>query len=146
LSREPPNVTALLQLLSQEGVQYVVTGSAAAMLHGVPLEPGDFDITPALDCDNLARLAGVLETIAARQDPDDPLGDWDAGSDGEQHWIEREPTPEDIVARESWKPDPADPASFDHILRPRTEQSSSCSEGAGLCAALVPARRVTSHV
>jgi hypothetical protein len=74
----------------------------------------------------------VLETIAARQDPDDPFGDKDAGSDGEQYWIEREPTPEDIVARESWKPDPAIPLRSTTYSSPRTEQSSSCSEGAGL--------------
>ena len=112
-------MSALLQLLNDEGVRYVVTGSAAAMLHGVPLEPGDLDITPALDRDNLARLARVLEAIDARQDPDAPFGDWKIDTDGEQHWIERKPTPEDIAARASWKPDPADPASFDHLLQSR---------------------------
>jgi hypothetical protein len=119
LSREPPNVTALLRFLNEAGVRYVVTGSAAAMLHGVPLEPGDLDITPALDRDNLARLVRVLEAIAARQDPDAPYGHWQLGADGEQHWIEREPTREDIAVRAAWMPDPADPASFDHLLQSR---------------------------
>ena len=116
MSRAAPNVAALLRTLNGQGVRYVVTGSAAAMLHGVPLDPGDLDITPALDRNNLVRLARVLERIAARQDPNGPFGDWHLGTDGEQHWIEREPTPEDIAARASWIPDPADPASFDHLL------------------------------
>jgi hypothetical protein len=34
----------------------------------------------------------VLEAIGARQDLDAPFGDWQTGPDGEQHWIEREPT------------------------------------------------------
>ena len=119
LSREPPRVNALLHLLNEQGVRYLVTGSVAAMLHGVALEPGDLDITPALDHDNLVRLARVLEMIDAQQDPHAPFGDWEVGVDGEQRWIEREPTPEDIAARASWKPQPGDPSSFDHLLQSR---------------------------
>jgi hypothetical protein len=71
--RQPPDVTTLLRVLGEAGVNYVVTGSAAAMLHGVRLVPGDPDITPALDVDNLKRLADVLETVEARQDPRAPV-------------------------------------------------------------------------
>jgi hypothetical protein len=119
LSREPPRVNALLHLLNEQGVRYLVTGSVAAMLHGVALEPGDLDITSALDRDNLVRLARVLEMIDAQQDPHAPFGDWEVGVDGEQRWVEREPTPEDIAARASWKPQPGDPSSFDHLLQSR---------------------------
>ena len=86
--REPPDVTTLLGVLHEAGVDYVVTGSTAAMLHGVELVPGDLDITPALDVDNLTRLAGVLESIDARQDPSAPFGHWVRGDDGEQHWVQ----------------------------------------------------------
>lgn len=58
--RVPPNVAALLNVLDAHRVLYVVTGSAAALLHGVPVEPGDLDVTPALDRENLERLAVAL--------------------------------------------------------------------------------------
>lgn len=119
LEREPPDVVTLLGLLSEAGVKYVVTGSAAAMLHGVPLVPGDLDITPATDVDNLTRLAAVLESIEARQDPRAPFGHWKREDDGEQHWMTTAPTPNAVAKRASWKPDPADPASFDYLLRSR---------------------------
>jgi len=118
-ARRPPDVPALLRVLGEAGVEYVVTGSAAAMLHGVRLVPGDLDITPALDVDNLTRLAHVLESIEARQDPRAPFGHWERGEDGERHWIETAATPEDVAARASWSPDPADPTSFDHLLQSR---------------------------
>ena len=117
LKRRPPDVTTLLRLLGDAEIKYVVTGSVAAMLHGVPVEPGDLDITPALDVDNLARLAHVLASIEARQDPRAPFGHWEKGDDGgEQRWIETPPTPEAVAARASWRPDPAEPSSFDHLL------------------------------
>jgi hypothetical protein len=117
LSREPPNVTLLLNLLNEHDVKYLVTGSAAAMLHGVELQPGDLDITPALDRENLGRLARVLEIIEARQNPDGKFGQWEIEADGERRWVEREPTPQDIAARAAWQPDPADPESFDYLLQ-----------------------------
>ena len=99
--RQPPDVPALLGVLGDASVGYVVTGSAAAMLHGVPLVPGDLDITPALDVENLMRLAVVLESIEARQDPLAPFGHWERGDDGERHWVETEPTPDAVAARAS---------------------------------------------
>lgn len=114
--RQPPDVPGLLRLLNDHGVQYVVTGSGAAMLHGVDLVPGDLDVTPALDGENLERLAAALRAIRARQAPDGPFGDWQIQPDGEQKWVQREPTAEDVAARAAWEPDPAIPASFDHLL------------------------------
>jgi hypothetical protein len=117
LKREPPNVRALLDLLNDHEVRYVVTGSVAAMLYGVTLEPGDLDITPARDEENLNRLARVLGIIGARQYVDAPFGQWETDTEGEHRWVKREPTPQDIAAREGWQPDPHDPASFDHLLQ-----------------------------
>ena len=119
LKRQPPDVTTLIRLLDEAGVNHVVTGSAAAMLHGVALVPGDLDITPAVDVGNLTRLAAVLESIGARQDPRAPFGHWEQGDDGEQHWVETAPTPEAVAARASWTPNPLDPASYDHLLQSR---------------------------
>ena len=86
------------------------------MLHGVELVPGDLDVTPALDRANLEGLATVLRAIRARQAPDLPFGDWEPQPDGEQKWVQRDPTPEDLAARAEWEPDPDNPASFDHLL------------------------------
>ena len=117
--RQPPDVFTLLRILGEAGVDYVVTGSAAAMLHGVGLVPGDLDVSPAPDVENLARLASVLESIEARQDPSAPFGHWECGDDGEQHWVETPPTPEAATARACWRPDPSEPTSFDHLLQSR---------------------------
>jgi hypothetical protein len=115
--RRRPDLGVLLGLLNEHGVRYLVTGSAAAMLYGVPLEPGDLDITPALDRDNLERLGRVLRRIGARQCADAGFGRWEHGPDGERRWVAREPTPQDVAARAAWRPDPDDPASFDHLLQ-----------------------------
>ena len=109
-------MTALLEVLDRHRVLYVVTGSVAALLHGVALRPGDLDVTPALDRDNLERLALALDELGARQYRDEPFGRWEAGDDGERRWIEFEPTAADREARARWRPDPADVATFDHLL------------------------------
>ena len=57
MERKKPDVETLLDILSQHAVDYVVTGSAAALLHGVALEPGDLDVTPALDHENARAVA-----------------------------------------------------------------------------------------
>ena len=117
--RDRPDVRALLDVLDRHGVLYVVTGSVAALLYGVELDPGDLDVTPALDRDNRKRLACALDELGARQYPEEPFGGWETGDDGERRWVEFEPTPADREARARWRPDPADVASFDHLLRTR---------------------------
>jgi hypothetical protein len=116
--REPPDVEALLEVLSRHEVEFVVTGSAAAALLGIPLDPGDLDITPATDRANLVRLATALDEIEARQYPDEPFVRWEEGGDwdGGGRWTPFEPTPEDRRAREDWRPDPDELDSFDHLL------------------------------
>jgi hypothetical protein len=112
VDRRPPDLPALFSALVAKGVAFVVTGSTAALLHGVELVPGDLDITPALDARNLARLAAALESIQARPDPNAPFGDWQVGPDAERHWVQREPRPGEREARLTWRPDPSTPASF----------------------------------
>jgi hypothetical protein len=115
-ARRPPDIAALLAALADQRVEFVVTGSVAALLSGVELQPGDLDVTPAMDRPNLERLACALEAIGARQDHDGPFGDWTDAADGEWRWVQREPRPGEHPARLAWRPDPADPASFDHLL------------------------------
>lgn len=135
--RRPPDLPALFRVLAEHRVAYVVTGSAAALLLGVDLTPGDLDIVPGLDRANLTRLAAALATIDARPDPDGPFGDWQMGPDGEQRWIEREPRPGEREARLDWQPDPADPASFDHLLGTRFGALDVAPEVSGRYAELV---------
>ena len=116
MKRKRPDVEALLEILDEHKVEHVVTGSAAAMLHGVVLDPGDLDITPALDHDNLDRLRRVLEAIHARQYESASFGHWEATAAGEHRWVEDEATPENVAARASWWPNPLDPTTFDYLL------------------------------
>jgi hypothetical protein len=94
-----------------------VTGSVAALLCGVPLDPGDLDVTPSLDRENLGRLASALDELGARQYAEAPFGRWATRDDGERTWVEFEPTQADRAARATWRPDPAEAQSFDHLLR-----------------------------
>jgi hypothetical protein len=116
LERKRPDVDALVEVLNEYKVEFVVTGSVAAMLYGVVLDPGDLDITPALDHDNLERLSRMLEAIHAHQYEDAPFGHWETNAAGEHRWAKEEATPQNLTARASWKPNPCDPATFDYLL------------------------------
>ena len=67
--RQPPDLRSLFRVLVAHDVAFVVMGSTAALLRGVDLVPGDLDIIPALDEDNLSRLALALDVIEARAGP-----------------------------------------------------------------------------
>jgi hypothetical protein len=70
LKRQQPDVPALFCVLAEAEVDYVVTGSAAAMSHGVQLVPGDLDITPALEVDRgTPGSMGSVRTLGARTRP-----------------------------------------------------------------------------
>jgi hypothetical protein len=116
LDRRTPDVAALIELFATHDVAYVVTGSTAALLHGVDVAPGDLDITPSLVAANLARLAAVLTAIDAHPDPDAPFGDWTTDDAGERRWVERDPRPGELQERRTWRPDPTDPSTFDQLL------------------------------
>ena len=116
---------------------YVVTGSTAALLHGVRVTPGDLDITPALDAANLERLARACDAIDAHPDPDGPFGDWRPQPDGERGWVARDPRPGEREARAQWRPDPCDPATFDEQLVTRHGALDIVPEIAGPYAELV---------
>jgi hypothetical protein len=115
---QAPDIPELLALLHAHQIRFVLTGSVAAQLYGVRLQPGDLDITPALDRENLSRLAAMLAEIEATIDG--ALGHWEPQPDGEQKWIEVEQTTEERAIRAAvWKPDPDDSTTFDHLFHTR---------------------------
>lgn len=126
----------MLAVLDRFSVQYVVTGSVAALLLGVHLEPGDLDVTPASDLENLERLAQALADLEARQYPDEPFGRWTTEESGERRWVTFEPTETDRQARAAWQPDPLDLDSFDHLLWTRLGTLDVVPEIAGTYADL----------
>ena len=107
---QPPDIAELLQLLFKLEIRFVVTGSVVAQFYGVELEPGDLDITPALDPENLQQLTQMLVKIEAT--PKD-FGHWETKPDGEKRWIEELVTPEKLAG---WHPDPEDISTLDHLF------------------------------
>jgi hypothetical protein len=123
--KRAPDLPALLEVLDKAALRYVVTGSVAALLYGVELEPGDLDITPALDPDNLQKLVAILEEIEATPES---LGHWETKPDGEKKWVEEEVTPEVLA---SWQPDLDDVTTFDHLFFTRLGNFDVVPEIAG---------------
>jgi uncharacterized protein (DUF952 family) len=64
--RRLPDMPALLDRLVEAGVRFVVLGSSGAVLLGAKLVPGDLDICPSPEPDNLQRLVIVLVEIGAK--------------------------------------------------------------------------------
>lgn len=57
---------AILRMLVDHQVDFVVVGGIAARLRGAPLLTQDVDITPATNRKNLERLSSALEDLDAR--------------------------------------------------------------------------------
>jgi hypothetical protein len=55
----------LLELLAARGIRFVLIGGLAAQAHGSPSATFDLDIVPSWDPENLQRVAGVLDEVAA---------------------------------------------------------------------------------
>jgi hypothetical protein len=108
-----PDIPKLLGVLTAHQVRYVITGSVAAQVFGVELEPRDLDITPALDQDNLLRLIRVLTQLEATPES---FGHWEIRPDGEKKWIEENATPEALA---NWQPDLNDLTTLDHLFLTR---------------------------
>lgn len=52
--------------LVEEGVEFVVLGGFAAIIHGSPLPTEDIDVIPSREGDNLERLARSLKRLGAK--------------------------------------------------------------------------------
>jgi hypothetical protein len=87
----------LIGALARHRVRFVITGSVAALAHGVDLHPGDLDIAPALDDQNLNALSGLLGELGAKPKH---VPSWQKGPSRE--------------ACEAWFHRPATEANLDH--------------------------------
>ena len=114
-----PDVPRLLEALNRSGVRYILIGSVAAQLYGIEAQPGDLDITPALDRENLARLTSLLLEIEATLPATEEIGDWEVQPDGERKWISRKATEQDLLERAAWQPDADDLSTLDHLFQTR---------------------------
>lgn len=56
----------LLAVLVEEGVQFILVGGYAALVHGASRPTQDVDITPASSTANLTRLTRALQRLEAR--------------------------------------------------------------------------------
>ena len=102
-----PDLAALLAVLEDHQVAYVIGGSVGAMAHGTPdVRPGDLDIIPATDPDNLARLADALAALDAQASVE--TGAWQTDEAGEHVWVE------DGTERPARPLHPGEPETFDH--------------------------------
>lgn len=62
----PLDPECLFEVLASHGVDYVVVGGLAAVLHGSPTMTTDVDIVPSDDVANLRRLSAALRDLEAR--------------------------------------------------------------------------------
>jgi hypothetical protein len=102
--------------LNASGIRYILIGSVAAQLYGIETQPGDLDITPALDRENLACLAEVLLALEATLPVTEEVGEWEIQADGERKWVSRKATEQDLLERAAWQPDPDDLTTLDHLF------------------------------
>jgi hypothetical protein len=112
-------VERLLEALEAYHVRYILIGSVAAQFYGVEVQPGDLDITPALDLDNLTRLSKLLVEIEATLPDTNEIGHWEVQPDGERKWIRCKATAEDRQERAQWAPRADDISTLDHLLHTR---------------------------
>jgi hypothetical protein len=128
---DEPDLRGLFHVLDDHEVRYVVAGSVAAMAHGAPgVDPADLDIVPALDRENLARLAAALGDLHAAADT--VTGAWQADEHGEHAWVE------DGIERRPQPLDADDPDSFDRSFRTRLGRLDVVPRVAGSYAELRP--------
>ena len=60
------DVGELLRRLSGAGVEFIVVGGAAAVLHGAPITTEDLDIVHRRSPENVSRLKALLDELDAR--------------------------------------------------------------------------------
>jgi hypothetical protein len=127
----PPEIPEILAELSRARVDFVIAGSVAALAHGVEVVPGDLDIVPATNPENLTALVAALESLEAR--PPGPFGEWTTLPTGERKWIARATTEEEVLA---WRPEIDDVGTLDHLFRTKLGDLDVVPEIAGTYAAL----------
>lgn len=118
-TKSPPDIPCLINILAEYHIRYVIVGSVAAQLYGAEVQPGDFDIVPAQDLDNLTHLAQLLQNLEATLPDTDDTGHWEVQADGEKKWVSRKITPQERIQRAEWVPIPEDISTFDSLFHTR---------------------------
>lgn len=107
----PPDIEELLDVTTRHKLRFVLVGSVAALAYGVDIrEPGDLDIVPSLERENLERLVSILEEIEAAPHV---LGHWEKMENGELKWFLDDDSAE-VPLR--WQPELDDINSLDHLF------------------------------
>lgn len=65
MTSPPIDPRAILQALCERGVDFIVVGGVAAVLHGVPLTTLDLDIVYSAEPDDVDRLVAALQSLDA---------------------------------------------------------------------------------
>ena len=63
-------ITKLLEVLSRSGIEFIVTGGAAGVLHGAPVTTLDLDIVHRRTPENIGKLLDMLHQLGAYFHPD----------------------------------------------------------------------------
>jgi hypothetical protein len=84
----PPtaDLEALIRALHDGGVEFIVVGGAACVIHGAPVTTQDLDIVPRLDPSGEQRLLAALSALDARFRPVRPGRDI---APGPEHLVAR---------------------------------------------------------
>jgi predicted nucleotidyltransferase len=62
---------SVLETLDKEGVEYILIGGVAVILHGIERLTGDIDIFVKMEDENIARLRNALHSISEDQSIDE---------------------------------------------------------------------------
>jgi predicted nucleotidyltransferase len=86
--QRPPtaDLEQLLRELAAGGVEFIVVGGAAAVIHGAPVTTQDLDIVPNLEGEHEQRLLAVLGKLDSRLRPVRPDRDI---APGPEHFVNR---------------------------------------------------------
>ena len=57
------NYQSILRAFQEQNLQYIIAGGIAVNLHGYPRFTNDIDILLALDQNNLAKMANIMESM-----------------------------------------------------------------------------------
>lgn len=60
------DAAAIVSVLERHGVEYVLIGGLAAIVHGSPFPTEDLDLTPEASRENLTRLLAALRELDAK--------------------------------------------------------------------------------
>ena len=99
LDRPSLELERMLHALRLHEIRWIMTGSTVLAAYSTELRPNDLDVTPALDAQNLRRVAALLTELEAL-----PIHNPD--------W-EKNLTIEECYA---WKPEPASEEQLDHLF------------------------------